>query len=162
MAEIAARSTKSVLQYDLQSIVKNSMMSKKNNHTDACSAIDFLNSVTGNTQDSSEIWTRINKQALYEFNVPLIKQDIAEGHFVLALLHHCNIKCNYRYDLGDKLFIRNIFDRTKDTVFSIKSRVYSLKFTDLYRRVQAILTSQADDSFDQLKSLLNLRKADIP
>jgi hypothetical protein len=149
MAEIAARAAKSVLQYDLQSIVKNSMMSKKNNHTDACSAtdamldfaIDFLNSVAGNTQDSGEIWTRINKQALYEYNVPLVKQDIAEGHFIQALLHHCNIRCRYRYDQDDNLFIRNIFERTRDTVFTVKSRVYSLKFTDLYKGVHDILTN---------------------
>jgi hypothetical protein len=57
------------------------MTSNKNNQADACSitdmmldyAVDFLNSVTGNTQDSREIGTRINKQALYEFNVPIIK-----------------------------------------------------------------------------------------
>ena len=55
MAEIAARCAKSVLQYDLQSIVRNAKMSKKNSQTDTVNitdsmleyAIDFLNSVTG-------------------------------------------------------------------------------------------------------------------
>jgi hypothetical protein len=81
---------------------------------------------------------------------------------VVALLHHCNVKCSYRYDSGDKLFIRNIFERTKDTIFTVKSKVYSLKFTDLYKRIHAILLNQAEDSFEQLKSILNLKKSDIP
>lgn len=40
--------------------------------------------------------------------------------------------------------------------------MYSLKYTDLYRRVQAILDNPTEDSFEQLKSLLNLRKFDLP
>lgn len=170
MSEIAARCAKSVLQYDLQSFVRNANMSKKNSQADSASttdsmldyAIDFLNSVVGSNQDSNEIWIRMNKQALYEFNIPLLKQEIAEGHFVQALLHHCNVRCGYRYEMGDKLFLRNVFERNRESTFNVRSRVYSLKFTDLYRRVQSILDNPVEDSFEQLKSLLNLRKLDLP
>lgn len=105
MAEVAARCAKSVLQYDLQNIVRNARMSRKNGLSDAATttdsmldyAIGFLNSVTGVTSDSGEVWSRMNKQALYEFNISLAKQEIAEGHFVQALLHHCNVRCGFRY-----------------------------------------------------------------
>lgn len=170
MAEIAARCAKSILQYDLQSIVRNAKMSKKNSQTDTVNitdsmldyAIDFLNSVTGNSEVSAEVWARMNKQALYEYNIALMKSEIAEGHFIQALLHHSNVRCAFKYELGDKLFLRNIFERNRESIFTVRSRVYSLKYTDIYRRVQSILDNPVEDSFEQLKSLLNLRKVDLP
>lgn len=110
MSEIAARVAKTVLRFDLQQYLKNTILSKAESKSrDRLTevvvasdemlvyAIEFLNAVVGNTEYSTETWNRMNKQALYSFNISLSKQDIAEGHLIQALLYHCKVKCGFKY-----------------------------------------------------------------
>jgi hypothetical protein len=46
--------------------------------------------------------------------------------------------------------------------FKLKSKNYNTNFTELYVRINLLIEEGNEESIEQIKSILNLRKVDIP
>ena len=105
----------------------------------------------------------MNKQAQYNFNLPLSKMEISEGYFVQALIHHCNLQFDWaKFPKDFVLFRGRLFRRDMVAGFRVRSKNYDLGFTDLYNRINSLLEDDSPENAEQVKSILNLRKVNIP
>lgn len=112
----------------------------------------------GKSQETENFWKQINRQAQSYFKVSINKDEINEGFLLQSLQSHCNFLLK---GLDETL---NLFNSTSPfginnlASFEVKSKVYDLGFTEFYRSIHNLLDEPSDESYEQLRILLNLNR----
>jgi hypothetical protein len=160
-AEIIARALKNLFRRDIQNCVMvqgdRNKSRERQEDTEKRRVISFLNVVFGNTQDTAQLWKRINKVSMERFGVAVSEADINGAnipYLMQAIQTHLKIVLHdsihqKRYFQSPHTFEPQDFKR-----FEFDTNIYSLDFTNLFEEIEECLDFETPDSFYNLSSIL--------
>ena len=119
--------------------------------------ISFLNVVFGNTQDTAQIWKRINRVCQARFGIAVSEADITGAnvpYLMQALQTHLKIVMNDSIHRKRHFQSPQTFDPQDFKRFEFDTNIYSLDFTDLFQEIEECLDFSTPESFYNLSSIL--------
>lgn len=162
MAEIVARAAKYFLRYDLQDSALNlaATTSEAAKDYQLGQVLGWLNRLFGIGPESDSLWRQIFRQAQSNFKCNVSRENLNVGFLVQALQHHGRFRLQ-GLTLTEPFFrANNIFQRGHFTGFQLHSRTYDLDFTEHYQSLNGRLSDLSFESYEQVRSILNLQKRD--
>ncbi len=159
-----ARCAKYFLKFDLQDSTINLNEQNVANITKFQTrlVINFLNKMFGNSTETEIFWKQLNKQSLTYFKYPIDRKFINPNYLMQSIQYHLRIKLK---DIENVQFFmsNNTFRNENFVTFTTNFKVYDLNFTELYTVVNAHLNELKFESYEQLRTVLNLnRRPSLP